>query len=237
MARKKLFNFPNALSLNGSTQQVTFPVSSVLNCSGLTSLSIFMRLKLTAVLASGSQYFLFVPGTSGGTAARISFDFQGTKLRLGARDTDGGSFKSITSDQGVAMKGQYITVGGTLDTVGDVIKIYANGILIKSDTSQTWSTISTGNPAAIRLGSAAADNNFSPIDICEFRFYANTVLSAADMQNLHANQPITTSPTVFHKFQSLSGTTLTDEMGAADGTIVGSPTLTTGLIQTRTLIS
>lgn len=237
MARKRLFNFPNALSLNGSTQQVTFPVSSALNCSGLTSLSIFMRLKVTASLAVGSQYFLFVPGTSGGTAARVTLDFQGAKLRFGARDTDGGSFKSITSVGNIAKRGEYITVGGSLDTVNDVIKIYANGALITSDSTQTWSTLSTGNPAAIRLGSAAADNNFAPIDICEFRFYANTVLTASDMQNLNANQPIDTNPTVYHKFQALAGTTLTDEMGAANGTIVGSPSLTTGLVQTRTAVA
>lgn len=195
-----------------------------------------MRLKVTANLALGSQYFLFVPGVSGGTSARVTLDFQGNKLRFGARDTDGGSFKSITSNEAIAKRGEYISIAGALDTVNDRIKIHANGLLLKQDTTQTWATISTGNSGTIRLGSAAADNNYSPIHIVDFQFFANTYLSDSDLLTLAQGHAIETAPNVRHRFQGLNGTTLTDDMGNANGTIIGSPTLTTGLVETRRLI-
>jgi len=235
---RNLLNLGNAIALNGTNQNISFPVTSLANLDGVTSVSISMWIKANSVLATGSQYFLFTVGVSGGTSARFSFDLQALKLRLGARAADGASFLSLTSNSVVAKKGKWVHIGGSIDTVNDVIKLYSMGRKISVDTSQTFATFTTGSPpGAIRIGSSPADNNYSPVSIDEFKLYTNRVLTDVEFMKIRQGKEIDETRLVaYHKFETLSGTTLTDETGLTPGTIIGSPSLETGFSEARTAI-
>ena len=236
-SRRKIQNLGTALSLNGSTQNVTFPVGSSASVKNCTSLTIACWVKATTWLTTGNQYFVFVASVSSSTAARLSFDFQGSKLRLGARAADGASFVSSTTAKDVAELNSWVHIAASIDTDTETIKLYKNGELLKTDSSFSFSQFTNSNSNAIRLGSAANDVNYFPGQIDEFRIYSNRVLTDTEVFELYGGNDIgNTGLSVYHKFSLISGTTINDEMNDANGTLVNSPTLVAGFSQSRTSI-
>ncbi len=237
------------LSFDGTNDYVTLGNNTMgTDLDGATQITFSAWIKPTAYPSSGSRRRFFAVSMGGGvTGLMLSlYNNSGNLLEVGGRSYTSDSFQSVTETGPSINEWHFVT--GVFDIPNDTIKIYIDGVLVKTGAvsfgSTTYQHATSSYPDTLSSFEGAQEYFQGSLD--EMRIYERE-LSLSEIKTLYdqgqsdklnssVSQPqgtgrLDSSLVNYWKFDENTGTSTSDSsVNALTGTLTNGPTWTSGIV-------